>query len=184
MKKSEEYAVSLEPISEIEMLAKQIQAARGPYWKKPPTTEQAPSTRAALERQAKRNPKHDEDYWNRPLPPESEWKAERDAEKVFANTMGSRPFDSIAIDEGRRRKSKNELGQSELSSASPERREKAAHAFEVSGPAQNVDHDRIVGLIPIISAPPQIVEREISWVKALLIRLIGGDVWSAKKDEI
>jgi len=107
----------------------------------PPSTVQPASTQAILDRPVEDDLKH----WLRPIPknwcanPEA-WKILQDdplnleAQKAF---VGAKDFDptQVAIVEDIRGKARNTEGQSEKSSVTPERKEKAIHAFHYSQPA-------------------------------------------------
>lgn len=127
--------------------------------KRPPTKIQAASTVANIERQANRHPDDDEVYWNRPLPPESEWRANADAEQVFKE-QNKASFDDLMHARSTRQAAKNEIGQSEKSSVSEEKRDSAIHHFEVAGSlkATQVDPAKVTGITPIKSEPPPPIE--------------------------
>lgn len=62
--------------------------------------------------------------------------------------------DEFVLVETTRRKQKNTKGQSELSSVSKEKREIAINSYLYSPPAENVDREKIVGLVEYKSEPP------------------------------
>jgi hypothetical protein len=167
--------------SEIDEMVAQLRAAG--HKKRPPTKDQAPSTVAALARQAKRRPEDDEDYWNRPMPPESEWRVEKDAEKVFAEQNKAKISDVIAA-ESLRREPKNQIGESKLSATTPERRASAIHHFEVAGnvSTDKAELDRIVGLTEIKSAAPVKEIRKLTAWQAFRYWLAGGKIWESKDE--
>lgn len=181
MKKSDEFSKAF-MTNEVEEMAAKIRAQPG-YKKRPATMIQAASTTAALDRQAKRKPEDDEDYWNRPMPPESEWRVEMDAEKVFAEVNKASVKDVIAA-ENVRHAPKNQLGQSGLSATTPERRASAIHHFEVAGNVKpaDVDHEKIVGLAPIKSEPPPPLElkKKRKTIKEIGLSLMEKIHWGKK----
>lgn len=98
---------------------------------------QQPSTQMCL----KRDPKDDEAWRNRPMP--ENWKAVPDADfstpegrdkAVAKRTLD--PNDIAIVQQNRHSESRNSLGQSDLSSVSPEKRTKGIEAFTYSKPAE------------------------------------------------
>lgn len=151
--------------------------------KNPPMKRHIPqfaSTLANLELQKDPDYKRD---WTAPLP--DNVLARPDAIGVD-ELVGRRTFDpmEIAIVEDIRRKARNTLGQSELSSTSEESRERAVHHFMVSPPAELTEEEkeRVVGLVEILSAPPpNEVWIELPWYKAIWHKLKGNQIRSDKK---
>lgn len=145
---------------------------------------QAPSTKDLLEKHKDPNYKRD---WTAPLPdnvlanPEAKTKDEL----IGKRDLG---IDEISHFEAVRRRPKNSLGQSELSSTSKESRERAAHNFLVSPPAL-LTEDEIQGVTnltkPVEAIPataPASEWRDISVWRAIYHFCTGNKVRRVKKD--
>lgn len=111
----------------IEYMAKEL--SKRP--KRPKSTVQCASTQAVLDRPVDQDLMH----WMRPIP--LNWKANPNA-KTLDEVVGFRFFDAtqVAIIEDIRHKARNTLGQTKLSSVTPESKEKAIHAFTYAPPAE------------------------------------------------
>lgn len=137
------------------------------------------STLANLELQKDPDYKRD---WTEPLPQHAQIRDEEG--NVFVNTREISP-EEFAIEDRRRRGSKNTLGQSDESSATDESKERAEHHFMVSPPAKLTEDEklRLVGLIGIASQPPPQEEwREISWPQAVWHWIRGGKIRNDKNE--
>lgn len=166
MKKSTEYLESNHvDIDEINSLIMQIRIS--PIKKRAENVEQSISTMANLSRQAEGKRRD----WNAPLP--------QSAKAVHPDDMKREISpEEFAIEDKRRKSSKNTHMQSEFGSASDERKEKAAHALVVTPPAKVTPEDehRIVGLVELVSQSPQVLWKKLPWWKAIIHWLRGNEV--------
>jgi predicted RND superfamily exporter protein len=172
MKKGNEYRDPFMTNKVDEMVEKM--KARG-YVKRPATTVQAASTMANLERQKTGKPRD----WDAAI---IGWEANPDAEEVF-RTVNKASIDDLSHATSVRKSAKNELGQSELSATTPERRLSAIHHFEVAGSvaAEKVDLAKVTGIEPIKSEAPKEEIRKLSAWQAFKVWLVGGKVWEGKE---
>lgn len=133
---------------------------------------QPASTRANMGRKKPRD-------WNAPV---KNWRADRDADAVFAKT--GHKMGDIQHAASVRQTPKNTLGQSEKSGPSEEARTRAAHAFMVTPAvkAEDIPNEaEIVGLVKMLSQPPPKEEwRKLSPIKAFWHWLCGGKVKNEK----
>lgn len=127
--------------------------------KRPVHTEQAPSTLRNLAR----DPSQDEAWKNRPIP-YAQAQVAKSAQEMAQFERKMTP-DEFSLIEGMRRRPKNSEGQSELSSAMPERRQAAASAFTCSPPAELTDAERsrISQISPYTPPPPVPPREKKSW---------------------
>lgn len=142
--------------------------------KKPPTTVQAASTQRTLDR----DPSLDWEWQNRPLPPAEKIYAKPlpkdfNDPKQMAEFVGAREVsaEEVILAETARRRSKNTIGQSELSATTPLLREKAIDAVHYTPPAKVTIEEiekRAVGLVPYKSEQIKEVRAHVPWYKAII----------------
>lgn len=140
----------------------------------PPSTEQAPSTVRTLAMT-------DEElaaYRDRPLPTvEQSWVG------ISELLITAEEF---AIEDRRRRSSKNTLGMSEKSSVTLESKERAIAAIVYTPPASVTPEDveKAVGFVPYISKPLKEIWVKLPWYKALAHWVLGNKIKTTSDDQI
>lgn len=143
----------------------------------PPSTVQAASTRATLNRDVKDDDRHIARLVG-PMP--DGWKAIPNA-KTLDEAVGARHIDPIEQShfQAIRRRPKNSFGQSEKSGVSPSRREAGIQAFRYTPPAkvtQKEVESRAVNLVQYKSEPMTEEWVQIPWYKALIHWIKGNKV--------
>lgn len=141
--------------AQFEATLEEIKAIR--YEKRPASTVQAASLAPIWDSEKntlrEMTDEQIEAYRNRPWPTKDQWQRETDAEKIQAELIAANPtrITDLRIADDERRKSKNTIGQSDLSAFSPERRELARQAFSYTPPAEltPLQKERLVELNPI-----------------------------------
>lgn len=113
-----------------------------PRDKRPPTTTQEPSTIALLAAQKLRPESEDAAYItlrrNTPIAKEAQV---RHADGTVNTGERQLNYQDVLLFEDNRKKARNTIGQSELSSVDAEKREKGIHAFTYSKPAEPATED-------------------------------------------
>lgn len=139
MRVSEPYTVSKQS-AYVKRMVDELKAI--PREKRPPTTTQEPSTVALLEAQRLRPESEDAAYIalrrNTPIAKEAQV---RHADGTVNTGERHLNYQDVLLFEDNRKKARNTMGQSELSSVDAEKKEKAIQAFTYSKPAEPAAED-------------------------------------------
>lgn len=165
MKINEIYKRTAETIAYIEMMVK-----GRPRYESKISHDQQPSTKSCLDR----DPSKDKEWQNRQI----------DLSKVYTHPFDwSRALDQdylnsfvnarkleaseVILEEGRRRGSKNTLGQSEKDGSGKERKESASQAFQHSKPVplNEVEFERVTRIKPIVEVKELEQPKRKSWLR-------------------